>query len=446
MGTAKVSEEQYRRYLYSPERLAFRERIFTTLTVPAIENAAENFDIRHIVSYSQSLPDQYKDSLQDTAEKFPFLVLQELPDGVSDWGPAEQRIKKLIKPGVFGRYRLDDDDVLSKHYFELMSKYIKDEFAGMVVSLPLGIEAIYHDDHFYNFREVHVPMNSMGMLFVSKLGDDGTVFGPRAGAHDKADRIAPVIIDSRKLGYLRVNHTGQDNLLRHHNDRVYDQLLTNMGKYPAVKDLKDIREGFPAVADKILQTSSMVMKEWSAPVGDGIQLHVDGETSGMTITIRGSAPEGVRKHPLALSLSLVSASGRHLGPRKQVAGIATSLNAAIGQFTYFDVSGGDFTSSASVFVPGETRIRSARIIPLVSDAKDIEIESISIDYEGSQISVATLGSATRRLLTGEQPIRGIFNQVAMRLKSALMPWMTRVLGAERANSIVGSVADKLKRR
>ena len=127
----------YRNYLYAPERLDFRDRVFTTLTVPSLAVAAEAHEVHHIVSYSESLPEKYIDSLNRTAEKFPFLVLQELPDGVSDWGRSEQIIKEKVGVGVFGRYRLDDDDLLSKHYFDVMHRFVKPEFVGMVVSLSL---------------------------------------------------------------------------------------------------------------------------------------------------------------------------------------------------------------------------------------------------------------------------------------------------------------------
>ncbi|WP_269768542.1 glycosyltransferase [Corynebacterium glaucum] len=446
MESDEKDEAEYRNYLYSPERLDFRERSFTTLTVPAIADAAEHFDVHHVVSYSESLPDKYKDSLRETAAKYPFLVLQELADGTGDWGPSERLISQLIEPGVFGRYRLDDDDVLSKHYFELMANYVKNEFTGMAVSLPLGIEAIYHQDHFYNFREVHVPMNSMGLLYVSKLENDGAIHGPRAGAHDKTDRLAPVIMDASKLGYLRINHTGQDNLLRHQSERVQDQLLTNMGKYPAVNNLSAISDSFPAVADKVLHTQDSFETIWSAPVDDGVKLLIDGDTSGITVTIKGAAPAGLRKHPLALSLSLESASGRDLGPRKQLAGIATSLDGAIGQFAYFDVSEGDFVATVSVFVPGETRIRLARIIPLVRGARDIRIDSIAIDHQGAGVAVDALDQVARQLVSGGHRIRDTAGRVAARVKPALMPWMTRALGPERTNSVVNSVAAKLKRR
>ena len=50
--------------------------------------------------------------------------------------------------------RLDDDDILSPHYATSLSRYLRSEFSGFVVSFPLGYTGIFNqqDNHYYYLR------------------------------------------------------------------------------------------------------------------------------------------------------------------------------------------------------------------------------------------------------------------------------------------------------
>lgn len=442
-GNVRESDA-YKNYLYDPERLDFRNKIFNELTVPALADAAENHDVWHIVSYSESLPEKYVESLKRTAEKFPFIVLQELPDGVSDWGRSEEIIKKKLRSGIFGRYRLDDDDVLSTHYFDVVERFVRHEYVGMVVSLPLGVETLYSNGHFFNFREAHVPMNSMGMLYVSELRQDGTIRAPRAHAHDKADRFAPVIMDASKIGYLRTNHGGQDNMLRHRTELVSDRLVANMDKFPALSSTDLVRENFPAIAPNLLNDNGAMTVSWGQRVGDGLRISFDGSTCGITVTISGEAPRAFRKHPLALSLELETPSGRKLTSRARLKGLATSANPAIGQFVYFDIESGQFTASASAFLSDGVKIKSAKVVPLVPEASDIFLETCTIDHESRRVSLSSLSAAAARATSLQQRMRGRARTFGIQFWPRLRPALNRVLGVERTNRITELAAAKLK--
>ncbi len=436
--------EEYRRYLYAPERLDFREKVFTELTVPALADAAGKHEVWHIVSYSESLPEKYTDNLKRTAEKFPFLILQELPDGAGDWGPSERIIKEKLGSGTFGRYRLDDDDLLSMHYFDLVKRFIKPEYVGMVVSLPRGIEAIYSNGHYFNFRDAHVPMNSMGMLYVSELTPDGTIRAPQAGAHDKADRLAPVIMDASKIGYLRTNHDGQDNMLRHQTSMVTERLVSNMDKFPAIPSVELVRENFPVIASKVLNDDRVAKQKWAGSVGDGIHISFDGDSSGVTVTISGNAPEGIRQNPLALSLDLKTPRGKSVSVSSRLKGLATSADPAIGQFVYFDVKPGGFTASASAFLPDGVRIQSAKIIPLVREARSIYVDFCVVDHEGTGVRFNVLRPAQSKMAAQRAQAHTWVREFGLRVWPSLKPRLINVFGVNRTNRIMDFVTARLR--
>ena len=115
-GQTGFSEEEYRDYLYDDTRLSLRTDIFLNHTLPTLRQAAKGFDVKHIVSFSESLTQKIKVLLREAAENYGFLHLDELPDGDSGWTAVRRLIQDTGFKGTFGRYRLDDDDVLSVHY------------------------------------------------------------------------------------------------------------------------------------------------------------------------------------------------------------------------------------------------------------------------------------------------------------------------------------------
>lgn len=437
-------KKDYRDYLFAPERMDFRDKLFNEFTVPSIAEAAEGHNLIHIVSFSESLPDKYIESLERTARRYPFIQLQMLPDGTHDWGRVDKLIKERLEPGVFGRYRLDDDDILSTHYFTEMEKFIKPEFVGMVASMPLGVEAIYDAGHFYNFRESHLPMNSMGLLYVSELAEDGKIRAARAGAHDRSDRLAPVILNSSKLGYFRTNHTGQDNLLRHSKKAVVERLLFDMDRFPAIKNASTLRRNFPAVADKLLNTENAAQIRWNRSLGNGIELKLDQPNQGISVVMTGEASEELRKHPIALSLSLISQGGRAVGARARFTGLSTSANARVGQFVYFDLGSGGFEASASAFLPEGVSIGAVRIIPLVKDARNVLVKDLIVDCSGGKISASTVDPGVARRLNRSQRIRREIAVFGRRYESLIQPRLVRILGPERAKKVRAIIAANLK--
>ncbi|MCG7255292.1 putative rhamnosyl transferase [Corynebacterium hadale] len=437
-------KNDYREYLFAPERMDFRDKLFNEFTVPSIAEAAKKHNLIHIVSYSESLPGKYKESLESTAEQYPFIRLQMLPDGAHDWGHVDKIIKECLEPGVFGRYRLDDDDILSTYYFAEMKKFIKPEFVGMAVSMPLGVEAIFDAGHFYNFRESHLPMNSMGLLYVSELTKDGKIRAARAGAHDRSDRLAPVILNSMKLGYFRTNHTGQDNLLRHSERDVVERLLFDMDRFPAIKNVASLKKSFPAVADKILNTADAAKIEWNQSLGDGIELTLDKPSRGISVVMTGKATKELRKHPVALSLSLTSKSGRLVASRARFTGLATSANASVGQFVYFDFDAGDFEASASAFLPEGVYISAVRIIPLVDGARNVLVKDLTVDCSSGRLSATAVSSKMARRLSRSQRLRRKLATLGGRYRSLIQPKLVTILGSNRSERVLKTIAAKLK--
>lgn len=436
------SEDEYRDYLYDDQRLSLRADIFLNHTVPTLSKAAEGFDVKHVVSFSQSLPQKFKEQLQEAADNFDILHLDELPDGDSGWTAVRRYIQELGFKGTFGRYRLDDDDFLSVHYFQTTASYIKPEFEGMLVSLPLGIEAIYADGQFFHLRESHTPMNSMGLMSICSVREDGTVVEPQSGPHDKSDRYAPVILDASQVGYLRAIHAGQDNAMRHDPGVVMARLMENMAAFPPFTDVAALEAAFPTVA-KQMQSTSIPLKNGDT-VGSGQHYLLQPASGNVSLVIHGESDDEL-DNELLVSLWIEDSRGRRVPSYKTVEGFAASNNPSIGHFTYVPTESGTFRTLVSLHLEHGYILRGFRILAQSKRAEGVRVAKIDMQQRGGKarfVSQENWNSARNQGVRGlvDQAINSVYQN-----RTSIVAIVRSVLGEDRANKVIARLVQLNKK-
>jgi hypothetical protein len=256
---SKMTEREYLEHLYSDERMEPRADIFFNYTLPMLAEASQDrFAFRHIASYSSNMPEKYKRQMQEAAERFPFLVLDEIPEsGVGGLNIHKAARSILIDEGLprttpFGSLRLDDDDILSADYFDQMAQYITEAHVGYVVTLARGITAVYEDGQFYFARDAVFPLHSKGHMSICRYDEAGNILAPVGTAHNRSDRFNPVILDSRKFSHIWVRSISQDTALHQVEQGREGQLkriYQDMETYPALTEA--FEEAFPLIAGRI---------------------------------------------------------------------------------------------------------------------------------------------------------------------------------------------------
>ena len=436
------SEDEYRDYLYDDARLSLRTDIFLNHTVPALAKAAEGFDVKHVVSFSQSLPQKFKEQLQEAADKFDVLHLDELPDGDSGWTAVRRYAQAAGVKGTFGRYRLDDDDVLSTHYFQTTASYIKPEFEGMLVSMPLGIEAVYADGQFFHLREAHTPMNSMGLMSICSVKEDGTVVEPQSGPHDKSDRYAPVILDASQVGYLRAIHAGQDNAMRHEPGVVMARLMENMAAFPPFTDVAALEAAFPTVAKQMQSTSTPLSID--ATVGSGQHYLLQPASGDVSFVIHGESSWEL-DNELLVSLWIEDSRGRRVPSYKIVEGFAASNNPSIGHFLYVPTEKGSFRALVSLHLEHGYILRGFRILAQNERAERVRVSKIVMQQRGGK---ARFVSAEDWESVRNQGVRSVVDQAidsVYQNRTSIVANVRSVLGEDRANKVIARL-DQLNKK
>lgn len=436
------SEDEYRDYLYDDARLSLRADIFLNHTVPTLAKAAEGFDVKHVVSFSESLPQKFKAQLQKAADEFDVLYLDELPDGDSGWTAVRRYVQTTGFRGAFGRYRLDDDDVLSAHYFQTTAPYIKPEFEGMLVSLPLGIEAVYADGQFFHLREAHTPMNSMGLMSICSVKEDGSVVEPQSGPHDKSDRYAPVILDASQVGYLRAIHAGQDNAMRHEPGVVMARLMENMAAFPPFTDVAALEAAFPSVAKQMQGTSTSLSIDDT--VGSGQHYLLQPASGDVSFVIHGESDDEL-DNELLVSLWIEDSRGRRVPSYKTVEGFAASKNPSIGHFAYVPTESGTFRTLVSLHLEHGYVLRGFRILAQSEQAEAVQVKKLVMQQRGGKTRFV---SAEDWESARSQGVRGVVDQAidsVYQNRTSIVANVRSVLGENRANKVIARL-DRLNKK
>ncbi|WP_157984070.1 glycosyltransferase [Nesterenkonia muleiensis] len=258
--TGGFSKEEYTNWLYDRQRLDTRTDIFLQESLPQLQQASHSCDLVHIVTISPSLPEKYKEALQQARSRYRFLRVHETKKRAAPSHPSLPLVKTmLVKRGMqgrsFGMYRLDDDDLLPIDYFERMAPYITDEHVGYRVSFPQGIGAVRAQNGYVLPWTFYEAKSSAGFLTVHKLSSDGQkIYGLEARhhlkGHHRADRNFPVILDGRSPGFFRARHETQDSTLSSSAGPFFTRVVNQVMDRPRAEQ-DAIGSFFPHVAARI---------------------------------------------------------------------------------------------------------------------------------------------------------------------------------------------------
>jgi hypothetical protein len=104
---------------------------------------------------------------------------------------------------VFISFRIDNDDALPRDYISKIKYYLKQEFAGHVITLP-QIKIIQRTNkNKFILKKTNSYFSSMGMAYVSNKDINETIM--HLGTHDKVYKKYPTILLSGEGGLQTIN-------------------------------------------------------------------------------------------------------------------------------------------------------------------------------------------------------------------------------------------------
>lgn len=256
-ASRELSFDDYLQVLFEPKRLETRCNLLLGMTLPLIEIARQakaSLDIRHRIVASDMLPDHVKARLDDAAQRYPWLDVQYM--GFDEHWRGKEKFHTFLSgfPSSIGRspcmvLNLDDDDILSPNYFELLERYHDGKFVGMVFSAPRGYEGLYDDGGFLCFAPIDAPKINIGLAYIASY-DFSTrrLLTPRAvvpGSHKSVDTICPVILDGALPSFIRTRHMYNDGAVDKAGYRFNDLEKIRERHFRIEAPVDEVREHFP---------------------------------------------------------------------------------------------------------------------------------------------------------------------------------------------------------
>lgn len=394
------NEEEYKKYLFSDERLDLRMKIFLEESIPLLNQAAQGYTVCHVVSYSDSLPAKYEKQLIEAEKKYPILKLQKFVNGKPEYNifdiPIHFYENNHINDKVFGFYRLDDDDLVTCHYFKNMEKYVNKQNVGFIVSFGTGLTAIRIEDKYYNIRKSHYPMLAIGLLSVCQVNEHNKIIMPQSISHAESDKANPVILDSREINYFWVKHASQDTALSiglPDDIHVLNNIKNNMAKYPAYSDFKEAYQLFPTLKNKLSNKSSP-NENLVHYLFDGLQLMTEKKSFPLKSVIKGGFDVALNylysidkrlENGFLISFSLVELNtglplnnqSKYVTALKE-AGIFASNNQNVGFYKYLPLYLGDIQTTYSLSLPDNVGLNEIAVMRWFHKDGDVILKKVEI--------------------------------------------------------------------
>ena len=341
----------------------------------------------HVVHISETLPLKYKTALKEAERKFDFLRIEEVDRFVAPSSPSKKMIRTIVNErnpdqGIFGIYRLDDDDVLPVDFFSRMAPYIDPEHVGWRVSFPNSMSAVRGRSTYHRPWFKYFPKAAAGLLSIHQLTSEANILGlqtkaPKKG-HLNLDTLFPTVLDARGPGFFQARHESQDSTLTSVPEPFFTRTFEAGAKRPAA-DLDQLKQYYPHVFARLA----------NSPQNDG-ELLADGSHHIAQDKPLILCPTPFRAGILSFDLSIV-------GPYQIDIEIAGVPHASVSDLQDFMAKAGFEPSSGNRFVRTvDPQATVSREEPVLETCPGMTISSIRITTQqdpGSIHSVRLLNLA-----------------------------------------------------
>lgn len=376
-NSSRASDKEsraYLDYLYSPARMEPRLKIFGELSLPILEKAADKYELRHIVRYSEEMPKEYQDVLKSLADKYSFIILEPHVNGKSSLNPYE--IGFSLNPECFGLYRLDDDDLLSSDFFDQVSRFVQPDFVGMRVSLARGVTALYEGGEFSFVRECYKPQIAIGLMSIYGRDPSGSMIAPPDVPHNLSDRYGSVVLNAEKVSWLWTRHVGQDTV--YGGDSPYEAVKRELLRYPAVHSHTQIDTIFPTLEGRLQSRKNRELASNVRIDGDGVWFETGKDFTNFSVVLEAEFEDNLHPTSALLKFQIADLDGNIMPAESPIEGLSISPYEHIGYYRYLSTKAGRNTQEIEVSVPEGYKVVSIGVQPFGVTSRAFSLISLAV--------------------------------------------------------------------
>ena len=219
---------EYKNRILSVDRLKLRLELLDKIPLQSIKDQIydQEFCLKVVLMTTDQLPVSHKKRLEALKIKYKWLHIDYLDEkctlkDYSRWVKSDVQQESLNCDNdiLYGTFRLDDDDALSKDFLKNASKFFKKDFVGFGISFLEGYSGIYDtiQRKFTKFYDLRVLNLALGLGYIN-LYSKNIGFSSRyitvydLGNHSFIDKKIPVVVSGNEKSFIRTVYDGQDTL------------------------------------------------------------------------------------------------------------------------------------------------------------------------------------------------------------------------------------------
>lgn len=217
VGNSAKDWEDYKNNILDVDKLQDKLSLFSQVTLPSIAGGSISPHIdwfKLVILVSQDMPEKSYHDLLEVTRQYEWCKVVPLSEEqtIKDAGNAEVLNFIDSEDEVYATFRIDDDDALSKYYFESLKPYIHEKFINHAVSFPDGVNGLYsYKDRSYsllkNVRHYYI---GLGLALISNATEVNKHILYNK-AHLNIDKRHPTItVPTKKPMFLRSFHESSD--------------------------------------------------------------------------------------------------------------------------------------------------------------------------------------------------------------------------------------------
>ena len=182
------NNKDYKKILFSNDRLNFKFKVFEKITLPSI-NSQTYKNYTWLIYTSDILPENYKIKLIElTKSNLNIQIVY-----VNNFDTFKKDIPLKILKNNYMSMLLDDDDGLSIYFLQNLIKYEKNK--KCIISMPKGIQFMLNNNNI-----IYGKKNNCKKIAIGLTANNMNIFD--CGNHSKVDSKYNVIYDQLENAYL----------------------------------------------------------------------------------------------------------------------------------------------------------------------------------------------------------------------------------------------------
>ncbi len=154
--------------VFEPEYFEYRFNIFKEVTLKSFQQQTNpNFVL--LLFHSENMPPHYKERFAELEKTNSFLYNIFVKD---TWESFNEVIQNSIDYVSFEKdtaitFRIDNDDAVQKDFIEQLSGFLRSDFVGYIISIPMFYVVKRIENQLYMLQERCFPANSIGLANVT---------------------------------------------------------------------------------------------------------------------------------------------------------------------------------------------------------------------------------------------------------------------------------------